>query len=141
MVGAQAFVWLEKQIAPSHHSAPSQQIAPSQQTPGAQEQPRPQLQQRTRQPPPPSDHLEEEFTVQPVGGDFSAWASVTDPQADMNPATSRPPPPEHVRKSDKLDEKSMSDLLRQLDEERKHGVPLSLSEQKAQHAAMQDRYV
>jgi hypothetical protein len=126
MVGSQAFLWLEKQLLPAqeHRREPQEPI-------------RPPVLQRPRQPPAP---VVEEFTVQPLGGDFSGYASIADEPMDGGASLARLPAPEHVRKGEKIDEKSMAEMLTQLNEERKHGIPLSISEQKAQHAAMQDRY-
>ena len=147
LVGSQAFLWLDKQIAPaaqqvpqeSHHQMLPQHQVPQHQVPQHQT-PQHQLHQapqhRARE---PAGAVIEEFSVQPLGGDFSGYASITDAHMEAGPMT-RLPAPEHVRKGEKIDEKSMSEMLTQLNEQRKQSVPLSLSEQKAQHAAMQDRY-
>ena len=130
MVGSQAFLWLENQLTPS---APS--VAPTEPLRTASNL------IPTQRPGPPLPVTDvEEFTVQPIGGDFSGYAPIGDTHMDNSAPLARLPAPEHVRKGEKIDEKSMAEMLNQLNEDRKHGVPLSMSEQKAQHAAQRDRY-
>jgi hypothetical protein len=80
------------------------------------------------------------FNPQPVNGsDVGAAFSDFAPSsaAPSREDYSRLPDPVHVRRSDKLDDGNMTQMLRQLEEERSSGVPLSLQEQKSRMNAMQ----
>jgi len=132
MVGDQAFDWLEDilhELSAGNHGQPAYgQTAPR--APPVMESYTP------RQPAAPSMVTADEpdFDVQPLNGDASGGYSDFVPPGDDHAggAQTRLPAPVHSRKNDKLDDGNMAQMLRQLEEERRSGIPLSLDEQRAQ---------
>lgn len=79
------------------------------------------------------------FNPQPVNGSDvgAAFSDFAASSSSSREEFTRLPDPVHVRRSDKLDDGNMTQMLRQLEEERSSGVPLSLQEQKSRMNAMQ----
>jgi glutaredoxin len=73
-----------------------------------------------------------EFDIQPLNGDTSGgYSDFVLPSEDDRPSQGHLPPPVHARKNDKLDDGNMAQMLRQLEEDRRSGIPPSMDEQRA----------
>jgi len=142
MVGDQAFDWLEDILhelsAGGAHGQPAYgQTAPR--APPVMKNYTTSSQAPPRAPTtfPAASGGESEFDVQPLNGDGGGGYSdfVMPGDEHVGAAQPRLPAPVHSKKNDKIDDGNMAQMLRQLEEERRSGVPLSLDEQRAQMTA------